>query len=197
VISIIIFLVAVVVIYSLNLFVFWGELTFQQITWIFLAAVMGMILINGLVAAICCKLMPDKWFTYKNKFFKAGKKETRFYEKLGIKKWKDKTIELGILNNFRKNKIETMDSPEYIEKFIVENNKGFFEHSVSIVASILAIFIMPKRFWLPMALPIAITSVIINGMAVMILRYNMPRLQTLLKFSVRNANKTQKQESAQ
>jgi len=140
-----------------------------------------MILINGLVAAICCKLMPDKWFTYKNKFFKAGKKETRFYEKLGIKKWKDKTIELGILNNLIKNKIETMDSPEYIEKFIVENNKGFFEHSVSIVASILAIFIMPKRFWLPMALPIALTSVIINGMAVMILRYNMPRLQTLFQ----------------
>ena len=188
-ISIIIFMVAVVVIWSLNIALFWGEMTIPQVSWVFLAAVIGMVLINGLVATICCKLLPDKWFTQNNKMFKASKKETRFYEKLGIKKWKDKTIELGILNNFRKNKINSVEDSKYIEQFIVENNKGFLEHTLSIFISIAAIFIMPKKYWLPMALPIAITSVIINGMAVMILRYNMPRLQTLLRFSQRNENK--------
>ena len=194
-ISFIIFLVAVVIFYSLNLILFIKEMTLPQITWIFLAAVIGMVLINGLVAFVCCKLLPDKWFKTGKGIFYASKKETKFYEKLGIKKWKDRTIELGVLNNFRKNKIDSPDSPEYVEKFIAENNKGFFEHVISIIASILAIFIMPKKFWLPMALPIAITSIIINGMAVMILRYNMPRLQTLLKFSLRNLEKSKKEEN--
>ena len=194
-ISIVIFLVAVAVIWTSNIIIFWGEMTVPQISWIFLAAVIGMVLINGLVATVCCKLMPDKWFNTSKGIFNATKKETRFYERIGIKKWKDKTIELGILNNFRKNKLNSVDDAQYIEKFIVENNKGFLEHSISIIVSIVAIFIMPKKYWLIMALPIAITSVIINGMAVMILRYNMPRLQTLLKFSLRNNNKEKDKES--
>ena len=55
-ISIIIFMVAVVVIWSLNIALFWGEMTIPQVSWVFLAAVIGMVLINGLVATICCKL---------------------------------------------------------------------------------------------------------------------------------------------
>lgn len=190
-ISLIIFGIACAVIYTSNLFALGGEMTFRQITWIFLAAVIGMVIVNGLVATICCKLLPDKWFKHSRGLFSAGRKETRLYEKLGIKKWKDKTLELGVLNNFKKDKIEAPNNPEYVEQFIIENNKGFTEHLISIFVSFAVIFIMPKKFWLPMGLPIAITSAIINGMAVMILRYNMPRLKTLLRYTQRNLNKQQ------
>ena len=63
---------------------------------------------------------------------------------------------------------------------------GYVEHLISAIVSVLAIFILPINLWLPMGLPIVITSVIINIMSVMILRYNMPRLKVLLKFSERN-----------
>ena len=61
--------------------------------------------IDGLFAIIVNK-MPNKWFGVYNKHFQVSKKTTRFYEKLKIKKWKDKVWELGGLGGFRKNKIK-------------------------------------------------------------------------------------------
>ncbi len=190
-ISLIIFFAGVFIIYPLNIYVFWDEISVLKISWIFPTAVIGMILVNAIVAIICTKVLPDKWFIKENKFFSASKKETLFYDKLKIKKWKDKTLELGALNHFKKDKIHSTSDPAYVEKFIIENNKGFLDHFVSIFAGFAAIFIMPKKFWLPMALPIAITSFLINLLSVVILRYNMPRLRVLLKFAQRNANKDQ------
>ena len=40
-----------------------------------------------------------------------------------------------------------------------------------------------------MGLPIVVTSVILNILPVMILRYNMPRLKIMLKFCLRKVNK--------
>jgi len=145
-----------------------------------------MIAINGVIAIICCKLLPNKCFNPKFKIFQPSKKECRIYEKLGIKKWKDKTAEYGRLNNFSKNKINEPNNPEYIKRFILENNKGFLTHLLGAFISIPAIFIMPAKFWLPMALPIALTSILLNVIPLMILRYNMPRLNVLLKFAERN-----------
>ena len=185
-ISIVIFLIAFISIYVINIFKFMGDMSVWNITWIYLVAVVGMFLINALIASLCCKWLPDKWFNQDKKIFNPSKRECKFYERLGVKKWKDKTIELGILNGFRKNKINDPDSPEYIERFILETNKGFITHALSLVVSFLAIFLMPIKFWLPMALPIAITSFIINLFPVIILRYNMPRLKTMLKFTQRH-----------
>ncbi|MBR6778873.1 MAG: hypothetical protein IKM43_01800 [Clostridia bacterium] len=184
-ISLIIFLFAFVAIYVLNLVVFNNVLSVWTITWIYLVAVVGIIAINGVVAVLCAKFMPDKWFEGNKKFYNPSKKECRFYEKLGVKKWKDKTAELGALNSFRKNNIKSPNDPEYIKKFIVETNKGFLNHFVSLFVSIACIFIMPIKFWLPMALPIAVTSFVLNLIPVVILRYNMPRLQIMLKFAER------------
>ena len=185
--SIIIFLIGVVVTYSVSLPIFGPSVGWWQVSLIALLVIVGMIAINGLIAMVCCKCLPKRWFMKDNWLFNASKKECKFYEKLGIKKWKDKNIDLGRLNGFKKDKID--NNPEYIKRFILENNMGFVEHLVSAIVSFLAIFVMPQKFWLPMALPIAVTSFILNIMPVMILRYNMPRLKTMLKFSLRHEQK--------
>ncbi len=187
-ISIIIFLCAVIFVYVNNLFVFNGVLSLWNVTWISLVAILGMIAINGIIAILCCKILPNKLFDAKHKIYRVSKKECKFYEKLGIKKWKDKTAEYGRLNNFKKDKITEPNNPEYIKRFILENNKGFLTHFISALLSFPAIFIMPVRFWLPMALPIAITSFILNIIPLMILRYNSPRLNTMLKFLERKSS---------
>lgn len=186
-ISLIIFGIGVMVTYITSYLVLGSSVGCWHVTWICAVAILVMMAINGVVATICSKLLPNKCFEGNKKFYTASKKECKFYEKLGIKFWKDRTIELGILNGFRKNKLNDPNNPEYIKRFILENNKGFLTHFVSLFASVLAIFIMPIRFWLPTALPIALTSIIINIMPVMILRYNMPRLQTLYKFATRHS----------
>ena len=185
-ISLIIFGIGVVVTYISSYLTLGKSVGFGHITWICAVAILGMMAINGIAAIVCSKLLPNKCFEGNKKFYTASKKECKFYEKLGVKKWKDRTIELGALNGFRKNKLNDPNNPEYIKRFILENNKGYLTHFVSIIASALAVFIMPIKFWLPTALPIAITSIIINIMPLIILKYNMPRLQTLLKFATRH-----------
>lgn len=191
-ITIVIFVLAVFIIYGINIAVFYNSMNLGALTLIFLAALVGIILINALIAIICCKLFPDKWFLNDSRFFMSSKKECRFYEKLGIKNWKDRVLELGKLNNFRKNKINDPNNPKYVEKFIIENNKGFLDHFISIIVCFLAIFIMPMKFWLPMALPLAIASFLLNVMPLFVLRYNMPRLKTLLKYAQRNELRKEK-----
>ena len=183
-ISLIIFGIGVVLTYLFG-YIFLGvSVGYFNITWMAAASVVGMIVLNGIVAIICSKLIPNKFFDEDKKFYFPSKKECKFYDKIGIKKWKDRTLEMGFLNGFRKNKVE--DSPEYIERFILENKKGYLTHFVSVFVSIFAIFILPIKFWLPIGIPIVITSLVLNIIPMMILRYNMPRLKTMLKFTLRN-----------
>lgn len=184
-----IFLIAVIVIYVLNLFVFLETISLFNITLLVFTTVLGMILVNGIVAFVCCKMLPDTLFSADKKIYKVSKKEISFYEKFGIKKWKDKTAELGALNGFKKNKVQEFDNPEYVKRFILETNKGFIDHFISSVVSVIVAFFMPMRFWLTLSFPVALTSVVLNLISVVILRYNMPRLQVLLKFAERKQRK--------
>jgi len=165
---------------NINFFAFW------QVLIIFIAALAILLIINAICAIICAKLLPDKIFNIDSKFFTPGKKEYNIYIKLGVKTWKDKSIELGKLNGFSKRKIEDPKNPEYINQFILECNKGFLTHLTSIIFSLLILFCVPKSLILPMATPMYITSLMLNVIPIIILRYNVYRLKTLLLYSKRN-----------
>ena len=96
-ITLLIFSIAFILIYILNLCVFLGAISFASITFIYLGSVVGIFLINLLVAGVCCKIFPNKWFNDQFRLYRPTKKECRFYEKIGIKKWKDK-IKLDYLD---------------------------------------------------------------------------------------------------
>ena len=156
--------------------------------WFFVFAVsvstIYQIAIDGLFAFIVNKF-PDKWFKGK-KFFSVSKKEQKFYEKLGVRMWKDKVWELGGLGGFSKSKIVDPNDPEYSEKFLIESYKGEIDHIFGIVLGFTVIFIFPFRFAPLVGVPVAIVNMILNFMPIMILRYNTPKLEVLHKRAVRN-----------
>ena len=74
------------------LFNIWFNKFELSLLYIILAAVLGaiaVIAIDGVFAFIIRRL-PEKWFSYDKKIWNVSKAECNFYEKLGIKLWKDK-----------------------------------------------------------------------------------------------------------
>ena len=121
--SIVIFIIGCVVTLTLSLIFLIDSFSWWIIVLIAISSILGMIALNGVAAIICSKLIPNKYFAGDKKFYIPSTKECKFYEKIGIKKWKDLNIDLGQLNGFKKDKIE--NKQEYIERFILENKKGY------------------------------------------------------------------------
>jgi hypothetical protein len=134
--------------------------------------------------AFLCNHIPASWVKNK-KFFEVSKKEQKFYEKLGIRAWKDKVLELGGMGGFSKSKIDDPNSPEYIERFLIESYKGEIDHICGMIAGFSVIFLIPLKYALFIGVPIAIVNVVVNMMSTMILRYNTPKLKTLHKRALR------------
>ena len=184
--TIIIFTVLVLATYIFNLIFFWGELSFEFVTLSMLFSVLTEVGISALMAIFVCKILPDKWFSDKVKIFNVSKKECNFYiSVLKIKKWKDKVLELGQLNGFKKDKLDDEVNVDYLKKFVIECNCGFVEHLLSIIFGTLVIFLYPSHIRLTMGLPTILINFIINYMSVAILRYNIPRLKTAIRFAER------------
>lgn len=137
------------------------------------------------IFAIICNQIPAKWVKDK-KFFDVSKKEQHFYEKLGIKKWKDKVLELGSLGGFGKSKLSDPNNPEYAERFLIESYKGELDHIFGMIAGFSVIFIFPLKFAWIVGVPVAIVNVFLNLLSTMILRYNTPKLKVLHKRALRN-----------
>lgn len=156
--------------------------------WFFVLAVIASTLYQiaiDAVFAIICNQIPAKWVKDK-RFFEVSKKEQHFYEKLGIKHWKDKVLELGSLGGFGKSKIADPNNPEYAEKFLIESYKGELDHIFGMFAGFTVIFIFPLRFAWIVGVPVAIVNVFLNLLSTMILRYNTPKLKVLHKRALRN-----------
>ena len=188
-ISWIIFIIGSFISISLSYLTSLNSFSFMQIILFFTIELIIIILLNTLCALFFAKWLPDELFNKKFKLFNPGKKEIALYNKLHIKNWKDHTVEWGKLNGFSKSKIENPKDPEYVKKFIMECNKGFLAHFTSLfVAGFIFVFV-PDVFIFTMALPMFITSLVLNLLPILILRYNTHRLNTLLRFLERNKNK--------
>lgn len=148
---------------------------------ILLAIVMGVIFqfaVDGLFAIIV-KYLPSKWFNEKNKLFHKNNFETRFLNIMKVKKWKEYVWELGGLGGFRKNKILEPQNPQYIQRFIVESNKGVLTHLFGMIMGFSLLFLFPAKYILTISLPIAIVNMFLNILPIMVLRYNTPKLLKL------------------
>lgn len=150
--------------------------------------------IDGIFAIIINK-MPDKWFGVDNRAYYVSKKETKLYKKLKVRKWKDKIWELGGLGGFSKKTLLTPNSPEYIEKFIIECNKGVLTHRIGYFVGFLAMLTLPNICAFTIALPIAIVNLFLNILPTIALRYNTPMLISMLKRLKRKNGEEQKENS--
>lgn len=168
-----------------------------QIIAVVAANVVVVILIDGIFALIIRRALPKKWFTYERKCFQVGKRERKFYEKLGIRKWKDWVAELGMFTNFSKSQVANPDDNEYIERFLLESNYGYVIHLVGAVTGFLITVIFPLKFALLIGLPVGIVNVIYNLMSAFILRYNVPRLMAVHKRNEIMKKRAERSASAQ
>lgn len=136
--------------------------------------------LDGLIAIIINKL-PDKFFGANNPLYNVSEAEKNLYKKIKVRSWKDKVWELGGLGGFSKKNLANPDSPEYIERFIIECNKGVLTHRLSYPIGFLTMLLIPNVCAFSIALPVAMVNLFLNILPTLVLRYNTPKLQAMLK----------------
>ena len=136
--------------------------------------------LDGMLAIFINK-MPDQWFGVDKPLFYVSNTEKNLYKKLRVRLWKDKVWELGGLGGFSKKKLQEPNNPEYIEKFIVECNKGVVTHRLSYPIGFLTMLTMFNVCSFTIALPVAIVNLYLNILPTIVLRYNTPKLSKILK----------------
>ena len=143
-------------------------------------------ILDGLIA-IAINKMPDGWFGVNNRLYYVTQKERTLYKKLKVRLWKDKIWELGGLGGFSKKELKEPDNPKYIEKFIIECNKGVLTHRLSYPIGFLAMLTLSGVCAITIALPVAIVNLFLNILPTMALRYNAPMLKAILARMERKA----------
>ena len=141
--------------------------------------------LDGIIAIIINK-MPDKFFGVENPLYNVSEFEKTLYKKIKVRSWKDKVWELGGLGGFSKKNLARPNSPEYIEKFIIECNKGVLTHRLSYPIGFLPMLFMPNVCAFSIALPVAVVNLFLNILPTLTLRYNTPKLKLMLKRMKKN-----------
>lgn len=173
--------------YSMNFFLALG------FTWI---GVVLSIIIDGAVCGIA-RGMPKKCAQHDKKIFTVSLKEKKFYEKLKIRKWKDKIPEIGHFTGFRKNKIADPKSVEYVERFLMEACYGEVGHFFSLFFGFLILLFFPiHKAWLAISIPVAIVNALLNFPTILVLRYNCYKLEILLASNLKKQAKKAEQQAA-
>ena len=136
--------------------------------------------LDGSIAILINK-MPDGWFGVDNRLYRVSQRERELYKKWRVRQWKDKVWELGGLGGFSKKSVKEPGNPAYIEKFIIECNKGVLTHRLSYPAGFLAMLTLPGVCSLTIALPVALVNLYLNILPTLALRYNTPKLHIMLQ----------------
>ena len=190
-----------VLIISATLFFIFSTNFFYLLGFTAIAAVLS-IVVDALVATVC-RLLPERFANHESKVYTVSAKEKSFYEKLKIRKWKDKVPEIGHFTGFRKNKIADPKSVEYLERFLLEACYGEMGHFWSLFFgfSILLLGFLPffpsMSLWLAISLPVAIINIFLNLPSLFILRYNSYKLEVLRKSNLKKQQRAKAKEESQ
>lgn len=184
--------VAVTLISAINIFFQTAEWYYVIIAVVF-SAVMQFAL-DGTLAIIINK-MPDAWFDVDNRLYHVFEWEKRLYKKLNVRGWKDNVWELGGLGGFSKSKLLDPRNPDYIEKFVIECNKGVLTHRLSYPIGFLVMLTLKGITPFTIAIPVATVNVFLNILPTLALRYNTPKLTAILNRLRRNTAKRKAEQS--
>lgn len=141
------------------------------------------------------RFFPTRWFDPNRKVFHVYKFESKLYESINIRKWKNKLPEPGkALFRFDKSKVTNPKDPEYLMLFLYENCRGSSCHlfcfvwgfaSLPIIGIVNSV-LLPKEFTFmtfTAGLLIATLHGIIHLASLITLRYMRPRLMKLYKLN--------------
>lgn len=155
-----------------------------------IASIIAVVLIDAVFAWLPTAL-PEKCYKSDKGLYGSSKRRMRFYEKLGIKKWKDRIWELGSLNGFSKAAVTEPDNPAYFDRFILESKIGILCHFLGGVFGFCVIFILPIEYALVIGVPVGFVNLVINMMSFMVLKYNLPKLRVAKMRAERIASRNQ------
>ena len=136
--------------------------------------------LDGLIA-LSIHQLPDRLFGVENRLYSVSEWEKKLYKKLKVRRWKDRVWELGGLGGFSKKCLAEPNSPEYIEKFIIECNKGVLTHRLSYPIGFLPMLFLPNSCAWSIGFPVAAVNLVLNILPTLARRYNTPKLQWMLK----------------
>ena len=163
-----------------------GDLQWWQTVLAVVGFTAGVILVDGLVAFIARWVLPNRWFERGSKLVRVHAWEKRLYTALGVRKWKDRVPELGGFTSFHKDKIYSPTDNEYVARYIMEANAGAFGHVMGMVFGFAIVAVVPQVFlWI--SLPVAVVNFVLSAMPTMILRFNLPKLETLYRKNEKNS----------
>lgn len=166
--------------------------------WFILGAVLinvvAVIAVDGLFAFLIRRLL-EKWFGHERRFFQVSAKEKKFYEKLKIRKWKDKVPELGQFTNFHKNKVAEPRNNVYLERYMLEAAYGEVIHLAGCFLGFVIIFFYPLKYWLCFGFPVAVINLIMNILPYFILRYNFYKMKVLYRSNERKQRRAAEKET--
>lgn len=137
-------------------------------------ATVAVIAVDGITAFVV-RRFPGKWFRPGLAFYDVSSKERKFYQHLGIKKWKNRVPELGMFTGFHKDHLQDAKDVSYLERFLLESNYGFVIHLVNAMFGFF-ILCLPYCGAAQYALPVALVNFVLSLMPAAILRYNTPGL---------------------
>ena len=160
-------------------------------------AVLG-IAVSMVLDALCAlfiRLISKKVNPF-SKFFNERKGERTFYEKIGVRKFKDKIPELGkTLKFFDKTKVPENPNSEYMLMFIHETALAELMHLVTVFVAPLILVIMPLRYLLYISLPVMIVNIFLQIMPIIVQRYTRPKLVAGYKRLLRNEERLAEKEN--
>ena len=170
--------------------------TESRVFGVIIISLLALVVIDAVCALFVRYCLPKKVFNPFLKIYNVGKKERKFYEKIGIRQWKDRIPEAGqLFANFAKTEILDMTNNEYVKKFMSETIYAEIMHWLSVIFSFLIIFI-DLSLALTVGLPLVIGNMILNLMPVLVQRYNRPKLMVLYQRNERfNKKQAQNQEN--
>lgn len=151
------------------------------------ASTIIIILFDGFLAYLA-RLFQKKYNPF-SKYFSVSIKEKIFYEKIGIKKFKDLLPDLGAIVKFKKGEIQEPKNKDYVFLYMKESCSGEIGHLISIFFGFLIIFCFPLKYTLYFGLPVSIVNAILNLLPVIALRYNRYKLSILYKRLSKNEQK--------
>jgi len=177
---IIVILLAAVIVFALNCLVMPVWLCLGLVA----AATVGTIALHGIGSGLTYALR--KLINPNAKYFVVSAKEKRFWECLGVRKFKDLLPDLGGIVGFSKAKLVAPKDPEYVEKYLYETCIGEIGHILGALLGYLLLLCMPmKNYWLYIALPGAVVNTFLAILLIIALRYNRHKLAILHKFLTR------------
>jgi len=146
------------------------------------------LVVLGVVALLMRVLLPRKVWNSQKRCFKVSKKEIYFYNRIKIKKWKDKVPEMGCTSGFPKTKIRSLDK-KYLWKFLEETCYAEVMHFVVAFLGFTVLFFVNVSDY-PYVFPLLIVNFMLHLLPSLIQRFNRFRLLEVYE----NVEKKKKEE---